>query len=60
MVCESHINPEMRVKIPAATMAKWYSEKESKNRTLQMQVRQVVEKLGDWIPPALPRQRLPC
>jgi hypothetical protein len=36
LVCKSHINPDMRVKIPAAMMAKGYSNKESKNRMLQM------------------------
>jgi hypothetical protein len=44
-VCESHINPDIRVKIPAAMMAKGYSGKESKNRTLQMQVCQEAEKI---------------
>ncbi len=39
LVCVSHINLDMRVKIPAVMMAKGYSDKESKNRTLQMQVR---------------------
>jgi hypothetical protein len=43
-MCESHINPDMRIKIPAAMMAKGYSNEESKNRTLQMQVLQEVEK----------------
>jgi hypothetical protein len=37
LMCESHINPDMRIKIPAAMMAKGYSNEESKNRTLQMQ-----------------------
>ncbi len=64
LVCENHIDPGARVKIPAAMMAKGYSDTESKNRTLQMQVRREVEKSGDWIPPALPRQwplpRWPC
>jgi hypothetical protein len=32
LMCESHINPDMRVKIPDAMMAKGYSNKESKNR----------------------------
>ncbi len=34
LMCESHIDPDMRTKIPAAMMAKWYSNEESKNRTL--------------------------
>jgi hypothetical protein len=34
LVCESHINPDMRVTIPAAIMTNGYSGKESKNRTL--------------------------
>ncbi len=38
LMCKSHINPDMKVKIPAGMMAKGYSNKESKNRTLQMQV----------------------
>ena len=44
LMCESHIDPDMRVKIPAAMMAKGYSNEESTNRTLQMQVRREVEK----------------
>jgi hypothetical protein len=54
LVCESHIDPDMRVKIPAVMMAKRYSNEESKNRTLQMQVCREVEKSGDWIPPCPP------
>ena len=50
-VCESHINPGMRVKIPAAMMAKGYSNKESKNWTLQMQVYREVENQGIGSPP---------
>jgi hypothetical protein len=55
-VCESHINPDMRVKIPAVMMAKGYSNEESKNRTLQMQVRREMEKIRGLDPPHLPRQ----
>jgi hypothetical protein len=33
LMCKSHIDPDMRVNIPAAMMAKGYSNKESKNRT---------------------------
>jgi hypothetical protein len=51
LVCESHINPDMRVNIPAAMMAKGYSNKESKNRMLQMQVCQEVEKIRGLDPP---------
>ncbi len=47
LMCESHINPDMRVRIPAVMMAKGYSDEESKNRMLQMQVRREVEKSGD-------------
>jgi hypothetical protein len=57
-VCESHIDPDMRVTVPAAMMAKGYSDKESKKRMLQMQVRWEVEKSGDLIPPALPAKLL--
>ncbi len=39
LMCESHIDPDTRIKIPAGMMAKGYSNKESKNRTLHMQVR---------------------
>jgi hypothetical protein len=57
LICKSHIDPDMRIKIPAVMMAKGYSNKESKNRTLQMQVRREVEKIrGLDPPPALPRQ----
>jgi hypothetical protein len=45
---KSHINPDMRIKIPAVMMAKGYSNEESKNRTLQMQVRWELEK-NQWI-----------
>jgi hypothetical protein len=34
LMCKSHINPDMRVKIPTAMMAKGYSDKESKNRMM--------------------------
>jgi hypothetical protein len=34
LVSESHINPNMRVKIPAAMMAKGYSNEESENSML--------------------------
>jgi hypothetical protein len=44
---KSHIDPDTRIKIPAAMMAKGYSNEESNNRTLQMQVRREVEKSGD-------------
>jgi hypothetical protein len=45
------LDPDMRIKIPAAMMAKGYSDKESKNRTLQMQVCRVVEKIRGLDPP---------
>ncbi len=51
MMCKSHIDPDMRIKIPAAMMAKGYSDEESKNRTLQMQVRREVEKIRGLDPP---------
>jgi hypothetical protein len=54
LVSESHINPDMRVKIPAAMMTKGYSNKESKNRTLQMQVCREVEKIRGLDPPRPP------
>ncbi len=54
MMCESHINPDMRVKIPAAMMAKGYSNKGLKSRTLQMQVHQEVEKNRELKPPRPP------
>jgi hypothetical protein len=47
LMCKSHINLDMRIKIPAAMMAKGYSDEKSKNRTLQMQVCREVEKSGD-------------
>jgi hypothetical protein len=50
----SHINPDMRIKIPAAMMTKGYSDEESKNRTLQMQVRREVEKIRGLDPPHPP------
>jgi hypothetical protein len=56
LMCKSHINPDMRIKIPAVMMAKGYSDEESKNRTLQMQVCQEVEKIRGLDHPALPRQ----
>jgi hypothetical protein len=55
LMCESHINPDMRIKIPAAMMAKGYSDKESKNRTLQMQVHREVEKIRGLDPPCPPK-----
>jgi hypothetical protein len=55
LVCESLINPDMRVKIPSAMMAKGYSDKESKNRTLQMQVCRGVEKIRGFDPPCPPK-----
>jgi hypothetical protein len=45
LMCKSYINPDMRIKISAAMMAKGYSNEESKNRTLQMQVRREVKKI---------------
>jgi hypothetical protein len=51
LMCESHINPDMRIKIPAVMMAKGYSNKESKNRMLQMQVCREVEKIRGLDPP---------
>jgi hypothetical protein len=55
-MCKSHINPDMRIKIPAAMMAKGYSMsmEESKNRMLQMQVRREVEKIRGLDPPCPP------
>jgi hypothetical protein len=55
LMCKSHINPDMRMKIPAAMMAKGYSGEESKNRTLQMQVRREVEKIRGLDPPRPPK-----
>ncbi len=52
LMCKSHINPDMRIKIPAAMMAKGYSNKDSKNRT--MQVRREVEKIRGLDPPCPP------
>jgi hypothetical protein len=49
-----HIDPDIRIKIPAAVMAKGYSNEESKNRTLQMQVRREVEKIRGLDPPHPP------
>jgi hypothetical protein len=54
-MCKSHINPDMRIKIPAAMMAKGYSNEELKNRTLQMQVRREVEKIRGLDPPPPPK-----
>jgi hypothetical protein len=54
LMCKSRINPDMRIKIPAAMMAKAYSDKESKNRMLQMQVHQEVEKFRGLDPPRPP------
>ncbi len=54
LMCESHINPDMRRKIPAEMMAKGYSDEESKNRTLQMQVLREVEKIRGLDPPRPP------
>ncbi len=54
LMCKNHINPNMRMKIPAAMMAKGYFDKESKNRTLQMQVRREVEKIRGLDPPHPP------
>jgi hypothetical protein len=51
LMCKSHINPDMRIKIPAAMMAKGYSDEESKNRTLQMQVCREMEKIRGLDPP---------
>ncbi len=44
----------MRVTIPAAMMAKGYSDKESKNRMLQMQVHWEVDKIRGLDPPRPP------
>jgi hypothetical protein len=55
LMCKSHIGPDIRVKIPAAMMAKGYSNKESKNRMLQMRVRREVEKLRGLDPPCPPK-----
>jgi hypothetical protein len=54
LMYESHIDPDMRIKILAAMMAKGYSIKESKNMTLQMQVRREVEKIRGLDPPRPP------
>jgi hypothetical protein len=54
LMCKSHINPDMTIKIPAAMMAKGYSDKESKNRMLQMQVLREVEKIRGLDPPRPP------
>jgi hypothetical protein len=54
LMCKSHINSDMRIKIPAAMMAKGYSDEESKNRMLQMQVRREVEKIKGLDPPRPP------
>ncbi len=54
LMCKSHINPDMRIKIPAVMMAKGYSDEESKNSTLQMQVHQEVEKIRGLDPPCPP------
>jgi hypothetical protein len=56
LVSESHIDPDMTVKFPAAMMAKGFSNKESQNRTLQMQDRQEPggEKNRGWDPPPPP------
>jgi hypothetical protein len=50
-----HINPNMRIIIPAAMMAKGYSDEESKNRTLKMQVCWEVEKIRGLDPPRPPK-----
>ncbi len=54
LMCESHIKPDMRIKIPAAMMAKGYSDEESKNRTLQMKVCREVKKIRGLDPPHRP------
>ncbi len=54
LMCKSHIYPDMRIKNPAAMMAKEFSDEESKNRTLQMQVRREVEKIRGLDPPRPP------
>ncbi len=54
LMCESHINPDMRIKIPTVIMAKGSFNDESKNRTLQMQVRQEVEEIRGLDPPCPP------
>ncbi len=55
LVCESHIDHDMRVTISAGMMAKGYSNKESKNRTLQMQVCGEAEKIRELDPPPPPK-----
>jgi hypothetical protein len=50
-VCERHMVPDMRVKIPAAMMVKGYPNKESKNRMLQIQVCREVKKIRGLDPP---------
>ena len=55
LVCESHIDPDMRVKIPAAMMAEGYFNRDSKNRTMQMQVHREVEKFRRLDPPHSPK-----
>jgi hypothetical protein len=55
LMCKSHIVPDMRIKILAEMMAKGYSNKESKNRMLQMQVRQEVKKIRGLDPPLPPK-----
>jgi hypothetical protein len=54
LMCKSHIDPDMRIKNPAVMMAKGYSDEESKNRMLQMQVHREVEKIRGLDPPPPP------
>jgi hypothetical protein len=54
LMCKSHIDPDMRMKIHAAMMAKGYSNEESKNRMLQMQIRRELEKIRGLDPPRPP------
>jgi hypothetical protein len=64
LMCESHIDPDKRVKIPAVMMAKGYFDEDSKNRMLQMQVHREVEIIRGLDPPTLlrqwPQSRQPC
>ncbi len=55
MMCESHTDPDMGIKIPAAMMTKGYSNEESKNRTLQMQICRGVKKIRGLDPPRPPK-----
>ncbi len=54
-MCESIIEPDMKVKILAPIMAKGYSNEESKNRMLQMQVQLEVKQIRGLHPPRPPK-----